>query len=128
MNLHKIFKLLVLQAAFACTLASAADPAVVLGANGAGAIVGTLPAGKTSTWKVAIQSGKKARFHLVKGKGEISLDVHDSHGTAANEGVSDGDWFPVEPGEYKATLVNVTNLNKSKSAHDVPFEVKFEVR
>ena len=109
-------------------VALAADPVLTVSPKEPGSLKGNLAPGKEGSWTVVIKNGKEARLVVVKGQREISFDVYDSQNIAANEGVSDGDWFPVEAGQYKVTITNVTNLGKKSGGHDVAYEIKLEVK
>jgi hypothetical protein len=105
-----------------------ADPAVTASSNESNSFKGNLAPGKEDSWTVVIKSGKEARLQVVKGQREISVDIYDSQNLAANEGVSEADWFPVEPGQYKISLTNVSNLGNKSRGHDVAYEINLEIK
>jgi hypothetical protein len=89
---------------------------------------GSLAAGKEESWTVVFKGGKEARLLLLKGKRGVVVDIYDPQNLAANEGVSEADWFPVGPGPYKVTVTNVTKLGGKSAGQDVAYEVRIEVK
>ena len=109
-------------------MAMSSQTALTLSPSGAQVLKGTLAPGKDMDWRLALKGGKEARFTITRGMQGLSVDVYDPQGIAANEGVSDGDWFPVADGEYKVTITNTTALSNKTPGKEVAYEVLFESR
>ncbi len=89
---------------------------------------GSLEPRKEATWTLTVKAGKEARVRVLKGQREVSFDVLDAQGLAANEGVSEGDWFPVSPGAYTVIVTNATALGAKAVGRTVAYALKVEVR
>ncbi|HEY4745388.1 MAG TPA: hypothetical protein VIH45_12060 [Desulfuromonadaceae bacterium] len=75
-----------------------------------------------------VSRGKEARITILKGRRKVVYDVYDGQNIAANEGVAEGDWFPVSAGSYRITVNNVTGLEKKSAARPAPYEIRIEIR
>ena len=98
-----------------------------LTAPGSTSLQGVSEPGTEVNWSFEVKAGKQGRVRLVKGRGEVSCDLYDGEGLAANEGVAEEDWFPVA-GRYKLTVSNVTGLGKGKNARSAAYEIVIEIR
>ena len=105
-----------------------ADQTVTVSPRISPSIQGSLDAGKEESWKLIVNSGRQARVSLVKGKPGVVVDIYDAQDIAANEGVSEEDWFPVAKGQYKITVTNTTALGAKAAGRTVVYEVRIEVR
>jgi len=89
---------------------------------------GTVAPKQEVAWTVTVTAGKEARLHVVKGGREVNVDVLDPQGLAANEGVADGDPFPVVRGAYRVLIANTTALGAKAAGRPVAYEVRIEIR
>ncbi len=89
---------------------------------------GTVAPRQEAAWTVTITAGKEARLRVIQGGREVRVDVLDPQGLAANEGVSDGDPFPVAPGAYRVLIANTTALGPKAAGRPATYEVRLEVR
>ncbi len=105
-----------------------ADRTFVAAPNTPAMIKGNLAAGKDESRVVAIKRGKEARLMVVSGRRAVTADIYDSQNLAANEGVSEEDWFPVSEGLYTITVTNVTALGRKSGGRSVAYEIRIEVR